>query len=55
MPSRLINKYYLIDQNKQGLKKKLFNTTRQYNIQIFYKIINFKYRTRQIKATETNK
>ena len=26
-----------------------------YNIQIFYKIIFFKYRTRQIKTTETNK
>ena len=33
------------------LKKKLFNKTRQYNIHI----ISFKYRTRQIKATETNK
>ena len=28
----------------------LFNKTRQYNIHIFYKIIFFKYRTKQIKA-----
>ena len=33
----------------------LFNKTRQYNIQIFDKIIFFKYRTRQIKTIETNK
>ena len=33
----------------------LFNKTRQYNIQIFNKIILFKYRTRQIRTTETNK
>ena len=31
----------------------LFNKTRQYNIQMFDKIIFFKYRTRQIKTTET--
>ena len=36
-------------------KRMLFNKTRQYNIQIFDKIIFFKYRTRQIKTTETNK
>ena len=29
--------------------------TRQYNIQISHKTIFFKYRTKQIKATETNK
>ena len=29
--------------------------TRQYHIQIFNKIIVFKYGTRQIKTTETNK
>ena len=32
----------------------LFNKTRQYNIQVFNKKLVFKYRTRQIKATETN-
>ena len=32
----------------------LFKKTRQYNIQLFDKIIFFKYRTREIKATETN-
>ena len=31
----------------------LFNKTRQYNIQIYYKIIFFKYRTRQIKKLLT--
>ena len=31
------------------------NATRQYNIQISDKIIFLKYRTKQIKATETNK
>ena len=36
-------------------KEHLFNKTRQYNIQTFYKIIIFKCRTRHIKATETNK
>ena len=35
--------------------KKQCSLIRQYNIQIFYKIIFFKYRTRQIKTTETNK
>ena len=30
----------------------LFNETRHYNINIFYKIIFLKYKTRQIKATE---
>ena len=35
----------------------LFNKTRQYsnNIQFFNKMIFSRYRTRQIKATETNK
>ena len=33
----------------------LFNKTTQYNIQIVNKIIFFKYKTRQIKTTETNK
>ena len=33
----------------------LFNETTQYNIHIFNKTIFVKYRTRQIKATETNK
>ena len=33
----------------------LFNETRQYNQQIFNKIIFLNYRTKQIKATETNK
>ena len=42
-------------QNKQGLKRTLFNETRQYNIQIFYKFIFLKYMTKQMKATETNK
>ena len=31
------------------------NKTRQYNIQMFDKIIFSKYRIRQIKVTETNK
>ena len=33
----------------------LFNKTNHYNIQIFDNIIFFKYRTRQVKATKTNK
>ena len=33
----------------------LSNEIRHYNIQIFDKIIFFKYRTRQIKTTERNK
>ena len=36
-------------------KELLFNKTKQYNIHIFNKIIIFKCRTREIKATETNK
>ena len=36
-------------------KRTLFNKTRQYNIHIFDKLIFFRYRTREIKATETNK
>ena len=38
-----------------SLKRTLFNETRQYNIQIFDISIFLKYRTKQIKATETNK
>ena len=44
-----------IETNKVK-KRKLFNETRQYDI--FFsldKTIFFKYRTKQIKATETNK
>ena len=37
------------------LKITLFNGTRQYNIQKFYKTIFVKKRTKKIKATETNK
>ena len=33
----------------------LFNKTRKYKIQIYNKKYFFKYRTREIKATETNK
>ena len=33
----------------------LFNKTRQYNMQIFNKIIFFKFRTRQLKAMEISK
>ena len=43
---------------KTSLKKRmLFNKMRQYNIQMFNKIIflKYKYRTRQINAIETNK
>ena len=36
---KLINK---IDRNKQGLKRTLFNETRQYNIQMFNKMIFLK-------------
>ena len=32
----------------------LFNKTRQYNIDIFFKIIFFKYRTREMEDTQTN-
>ena len=39
---------------KNKVKKECY-LIRQYNIQIFYKIIFFNYRTRQIKTTETNK
>ena len=31
----------------------LFNETRQYNIQLFDKTIFLKYRTKQLKGTET--
>ena len=34
------------------IKRTLFNKTRQYNINIFDKIIFSKYTTRKIKATE---
>ena len=42
------------DRNKLVKKRTLFNKTRQYNIQMFDKIIFFKYKTRQIKPIETN-
>ena len=42
-----------IETNK--VKKNSRYLIRQYNIQIFDKIIFLKYRTRQLKATETNK
>ena len=41
-----------VETNK--VKKEHFNKTRQYNIKHFNKILFFKCRTRQIKATETN-
>ena len=41
------------NRNNQGLKRTLFNETRQYNIHIFNKSIFLKKRTK-IKATETN-
>ena len=41
-------------KTNKGLKIMLFNKTRLYNMHIFYKYIIFKYRTSQIKATETN-
>ena len=47
--------YAKILVGKHGYKRTLFNETRQYNIQMFDKTIFLKYRTRQIKATETNK
>ena len=37
------------------VKKEQVNKTRQYKIEMFNKNIFFKNRTRQIKATETNK
>ena len=40
---------------KKNSSKKQKNKRRQYNIQIFDKIIFIKYRTLKIKATETNK
>ena len=43
-----------IDKNNQGYKRTLFNNTKQYNIHIFDKIFFFKYKTSQIKTTETN-
>ena len=46
---------FVIILKQQCYKRTLFKETRQYNTQIFYKYIFFKYRTRQIKATETNK
>ena len=42
------------NRNNQGLKRMLFNETRQYNIQIFNKSIFLKKRIKQIQATETN-
>ena len=43
----------IIDWNK--VKKERYLLTQYNNIHIFNKIIFFEYRTRQIKATETNK
>ena len=40
---------FKLDQNKQRLKKKECYLIRQYNIQIFFKIIFFKYRTSKSK------
>ena len=45
----------ILQNNIETNKVKQSTLTRQYNIQIFNKIIFFKYRTREIKATETNK
>ena len=45
-----IYKFYIND-NEIYIKRMLFNKTRQYKIQIFYKTIFFKYRTEQIKLT----
>ena len=42
-------------QTRFKKKRTLFNKTRQYNIHILNKIFFFKYRTRQLKTTETNK
>ena len=44
-----------LDQQMDHLTNTFFNNTRQYNIQFLNKIIFFKYRTREIKALETNK
>ena len=49
---RAVNK--MIETHKDKTRT-LFNKTKQYMIYIFYKIILFKYRTKQIKSTETNK
>ena len=42
------------NRNNQGLKRMLFNETRQFNIPMFNKSIFLKKRTKQIQATETN-
>ena len=42
---------YILKQKK--VKKERY--TRQYNVQIVNKIIFFKYRTRQVKATQISK
>ena len=47
---RFINDYLKIETNK--VKKERY--LRQYNIYIFNENFFLKYRTRQIKATETN-
>ena len=44
-----------LDKNKHGYKRTLFNKTKQYNVEMFDNIFFFKYRTRQMKTTETNK
>ena len=43
-----------LETNKVKKERYLINTTRQYKIHISDKIIFFEYRTRQIKARETN-
>ena len=52
---RLLMARSKVNRNKQGLKRTLFNRTRQYNIHIFDRNIFVKIRTKQIKATETKK
>ena len=42
-----------IETNK--VNKEHYLIRKEYNILMFYKIIIFKYRTKKIKATETNK
>ena len=53
-PSCYYYKQYKSFETKT-FKRTLFIETRQYTIQIFDKTIFLKYRTRQIKYTETNK
>ena len=49
--------YYTLDfnQNKQGLKKTLYNRTKQYKIKISDRYIESSKGQKQIKATETKK